>query len=142
MRPARTVVVGIISFALGIVVATRLPLSAAGQQPATQQPTEPPPVVVKPGPKGLTFQSQTKNYLLIMGIGEPQQPPTRFHVENGQVTLPTTKSAYMVYEVVRTYAWQPDKLGLACLPNCPPPPCPGCPPWPVSGMWGVRSPGQ
>jgi hypothetical protein len=135
MRPARTLVVGIISFALGIVVATRLPLVAAGdQQPAQQAP----PVVVTKGSNGLTFESRTKNHLLIVGIGEPQQPQTRFSVETGQrVTLPTTKSAYMVYEVSRMFRWQPDELG-PCMPDCPPPPCPGCPPWRVSGVWQVN----
>jgi hypothetical protein len=135
MRPARTVAVGIISFALGIVVATRFPLSAAGEQ-TTQQP----PVVVKKGSNGLTFQRSTKNHVLIVGIGESQQQPTRFSIETGEeVTLPTTNSAYMVFEVSRMYRSQADKLGPACLPDCPPPPCPGCPPWRVAGVWDFAS---
>lgn len=142
MRPARTVVVGIISFAFGIVVATRFPLSAAEQ--SAQQPTQKPPFVVTKGSTGLTFQRSTNNHLLIVGIGEPQQPPTRFSIETGQqMTLPTTKSAYMVYEVSRMYRWDPAQAGgEACLPSCPPPPCPICPPWQVSGVWDVVSPAK
>ena len=142
MRPARTVVVGIISFALGIVVATRFPLSAAGQQVA-QQPTQKPPVVVTKGANGLTFQRSTNNHVLIVGIGAPQQPPAHFSIETGQqVTIPTTNSAYMVYEVSRMYKWEAGLLGEACLPSCPPPPCPGCPPWQVAGVWDVVSPAK
>ena len=132
MRPARTLLVGIIAFAFGIFVATRFPLSAAGQVQPTQQP---PPLTVTKGPDGVTFQSRTKNRLVIVQFGEQQQ--ARFRVETGQrVISPTGSSFYRIYEVTGQWQWT-NELG-PCLPDCPPPPppCPGCPPF-VSNVWQV-----
>jgi len=138
MRPFRTLLVGIIAFALGFIVANLRPLSATEQLPSPQEP----PVTYKSGADGITFQNRTKNPVLVVGL--TAQQPTRFIAGTNAAVSPNGSPVFLIYEVSKRFIYRssPGELGpcvpAVCLP--PPPPCgaPPCEPWRPDRVWELN----
>jgi hypothetical protein len=122
MLPSKTVVVGIVAFALGTVGAGLLP-TAAARPPDRQQPS----ISVTTSPDAVTFRNGTgDSRFLIVALGDQTLPPGTFSRDVLTTEIPAKGvQQYLVYQVSARWFVQNGTL-VGCKPtdDCPVPPPP------------------
>ena len=123
MRPLKTLLVGIIAFALGIV---------AGVWVSGRSPQQGPPVSVTKSKEGIRFENLTRNPVLVVGLAN--QKPTGFTIETGSaIVAPADSPTFLILEYQRTnkWTWRNDRIGPCYPADCVLPPPPPPPPFQV-----------